>query len=167
MCQCIFLIKTPYIMTFASVGLKPLMLSVLASCSTFTLLFSLFVFMFSSPTWWYISVNLTGELISQSGLQNVILTEEGKWTWHLLQRICRISALTKQSIHSHITFHLPQGVNPHCVLNRRACSDQFCLLDDCWVYSMLQMVPDNSMGCHVLSFFDDLMLNVLNRPKYV
>lgn len=83
------------------------------------------------PTRRRISVNLAVELISQSGLRHVNLTEEGERTWHPLQRICRISALTKQSIHSHITFHLAQGVSSHCVLNRCACSDQFCRLDDC------------------------------------
>lgn len=100
------------------------------------------------PTCRYISVNLAVELISQSGLRHVNLTEEGERTWHPLQRICRISALTKQSIHAHITFHLPQGVNSRCVLNRCACSDQFCSLDDCRVYGMLQTVQDNLTGYH-------------------
>lgn len=121
------------------------------------------------PTCLYTSVNLAVELISQLGLRHVNLTQEGEWTWHPLQRICRISALTKQSIQTHITSHLPQGVTSHCVLNCCACSDQFCLLDDCWEYGMLQTLKDNLMGYQWCYFVDsyDLMVNVLHGSKYL
>lgn len=47
---CIFKIQTPYSTTFASVGFKPLTLSVLVSCSRFDLVFYLPVFMSFPPT---------------------------------------------------------------------------------------------------------------------
>lgn len=145
-------------------GIKPLILSVFTHSLELHPPFLPLCIYVSFPTCRHISVNLAAELISQSGLRHVNLTEKGERTWHPLPRICRISALTKQSIHTPITFHLPQGVNSHCVLNRCACSDQFCLLDDCWVYGVPQTVRDNLTGYHLCYLFDgyDLMLNVLN-----
>lgn len=143
--------RTPDRRIFASMGIKPLVPSVLLPCSGFPLLFPPppYLCLLSFPP---AGVSL---LISLLNLFHSWVSDMSTWlrkgerTWHPLQRICRISALTKQSIHSHITFHLPQGVSSDCVLNRCACSDQFCLLDDCWVCGALQMVQDNLTGYHM------------------
>lgn len=143
--------RTPDRRISASMGIKPPVPSVLLPCSGFPLLFPPppYLCLLSFPP---AGVSL---LISLLNLFHSWVSDMSTWlrkgerTWHPLQRICRISALTKQSIHSHITFHLPQGVSSDCVLNRCACSDQFCLLDDCWVCGALQMVQDNLTGYHM------------------
>lgn len=64
---------------FALVGMKPLKLSVLATCLWIT--HPVFV---SPSTHSYISVNLAVQPISQLDFQHITLIEEGERTWHPL-----------------------------------------------------------------------------------
>lgn len=129
----------------------------------FSLFLPLCIYIFF-PTCRYISVNLAVELISHSGLRHVILTEEGERTWHPLQT--NLQNLRSDKTIYTLSHHLSFTSRRHsrCVLNRFACSDQFCLLDVCWVYGMLQMVQDNLMGCHMSYLLDR---QVINRHKHL
>ena len=136
--------------------------SVTATLKVHPLLLPLSIYVFF-PTCRYISVNLAVELISQSGLRHVNLTEGGEWTWHPFRRICSISALTKQSIRTHITFHLPPAVSSGCV-------ESLCLFSSVlltrWLLGV-QRAGDSLTGYHHTRYLNscDLMTNVVHKPK--
>lgn len=115
------------------------------ACSSLTLLLPPLVFMFSSPAG---SISL---LILLGNLFHSRVSEMSSWLRKENERGTRYresaeSPLWQNNLYTLTSPFIYLKVSALTVLNRCACSDQFCLLDDCWVCGMLQMVTIRSLS---------------------